>query len=100
MSRNSEFVSVQAQILTDKRNRYTGLALRLQPGEINPHTFGKLNRSFPHIERALSRIAAGTYTVCEDCGDPIPEKRQRAVPGATRCISCQEQEDRQHAQYR
>lgn len=26
---------------------------------------------------------------CEDCGDPIPKKRRRALPDATRCISCQ-----------
>lgn len=26
---------------------------------------------------------------CEDCGVPIPIKRLRANPGATRCIDCQ-----------
>jgi phage/conjugal plasmid C-4 type zinc finger TraR family protein len=29
-------------------------------------------------------------TVCEDCGEEIPEKRRRAVPGCRRCIDCQE----------
>ncbi|HHK5574704.1 TPA: TraR/DksA family transcriptional regulator [Neisseria cinerea] len=27
---------------------------------------------------------------CEDCGSPIPEARQKAVQGCTRCIGCQE----------
>jgi len=27
--------------------------------------------------------------ICEDCGDPIPEARLRAMPGATRCVACQ-----------
>lgn len=27
---------------------------------------------------------------CTDCDNPIPEKRLRAVPSATRCTSCQE----------
>lgn len=28
---------------------------------------------------------------CEDCGELIPEKRIRAVPGCTRCVTCQSQ---------
>lgn len=27
---------------------------------------------------------------CIDCGDPIPERRRKAVPGCKRCVSCQE----------
>jgi len=26
---------------------------------------------------------------CEDCGEPIPEARRRAMPGCRRCIDCQ-----------
>jgi phage/conjugal plasmid C-4 type zinc finger TraR family protein len=26
---------------------------------------------------------------CEDCGEAIPEKRRRAVPGCRRCVECQ-----------
>lgn len=26
---------------------------------------------------------------CDDCGEEIPRKRLEAVPGATRCITCQ-----------
>lgn len=26
---------------------------------------------------------------CEDCGEPIPEARRRAMPGCRRCIECQ-----------
>jgi phage/conjugal plasmid C-4 type zinc finger TraR family protein len=28
-------------------------------------------------------------TTCAECGDPIPEARQKAVPGVRLCISCQ-----------
>ncbi len=31
---------------------------------------------------------------CEDCGGEIPEARLRAVPGATRCVKCQEEFER------
>jgi len=27
---------------------------------------------------------------CEDCAEEIPEKRRAAIPGCTRCVSCQE----------
>ncbi|EXI61676.1 molecular chaperone DnaK [Mannheimia granulomatis] len=26
---------------------------------------------------------------CEDCGEPIPEKRRETVIGCTRCLDCQ-----------
>lgn len=91
------FLSQQKQILVDKRERYTRQALQLSAGEINPHTRGKLERSFPFIEQALSKINEGTYGVCEACGDTIPEKRLHAVPGAIHCIGCQELRDRTYA---
>jgi phage/conjugal plasmid C-4 type zinc finger TraR family protein len=31
---------------------------------------------------------------CEDCGESIPKARQVAQPGVTRCIFCQELEER------
>ena len=40
------------------------------------------------IEEALKRIAEGTYGVCTRCGADIDPKRLKALPIATRCISC------------
>ena len=41
--------------------------------------------------RAASRDRAKeSRAECEDCGNPIPEGRRRAMPGCTRCIECQE----------
>lgn len=40
------------------------------------------------IERALERLEAGTYGVCETCGDRISEDRLRVVPYAIHCRSC------------
>jgi len=30
-----------------------------------------------------------TRTECDECGEPIPEKRRLAVPGCRLCIDCQ-----------
>jgi len=40
------------------------------------------------IELALRRIAEGSYGSCSECGAIIPAKRLKALPTATRCISC------------
>ena len=43
---------------------------------------------------AAAAPSAESATVCEDCGEPIPEARRQAVPGCTRCIECQTIHDR------
>jgi DnaK suppressor protein len=46
------------------------------------------------IQRALSRVANGTYGICLHCEDEISPKRMAAVPWAPFCIKCQEMIDR------
>jgi len=46
------------------------------------------------VNEALERIDAGTFGICEVCGEEIGEKRLEARPVTTLCIDCkQEQED-------
>jgi len=45
-------------------------------------------------ERALSRIDAGTYGVCESCGQPIGKARLQAFPQATLCVACKQRQER------
>jgi DnaK suppressor protein len=45
-------------------------------------------------ERALSRIDAGTYGVCESCGEPIGKARLMAFPRATLCVACKQRQER------
>jgi|SRR5208282_2102353 len=40
------------------------------------------------IREALQRIGQGSYGVCAQCGEAIDPRRLRALPTATRCISC------------
>jgi RNA polymerase-binding transcription factor DksA len=40
------------------------------------------------LRAALARLAAGTYGVCTQCGDPIDAKRLEALPYAATCIEC------------
>ncbi|NQF23332.1 TraR/DksA family transcriptional regulator, partial [Enterobacter hormaechei] len=34
---------------------------------------------------------------CEECGDPIPEARRKAIPGVRLCIVCQQEKDSKNA---
>ena len=45
-------------------------------------------------ECALDRIDAGTYGVCESCGQPIGKARLMAYPRATLCVTCKQREER------
>lgn len=45
------------------------------------------------IEKALSKIADGTYGQCESCSDPIGIKRLQARPFTSLCISCKEEQE-------
>ena len=40
------------------------------------------------IEAALKRIAAGTYGICVNCGEPIGEERLDVVPATPLCRDC------------
>ena len=46
------------------------------------------------VERALARLGTGTYGICEECSEPIPLERLRALPEATRCVRCQRRHPR------
>ncbi|WP_234423962.1 TraR/DksA family transcriptional regulator [Intrasporangium calvum] len=45
-------------------------------------------------EHALEQLEAGTYGICENCGNPIGKLRLQARPRATLCMTCQEKQDR------
>jgi RNA polymerase-binding protein DksA len=45
-------------------------------------------------ERALERLDAGTYGLCESCGAPIGKARMRAFPRATLCVECKQRQER------
>ena len=41
------------------------------------------------VQQALARIDNGTYGICSNCGQPIPEKRLEAIPLAALCVTCE-----------
>ena len=45
-------------------------------------------------DKALARIDAGSYGVCESCGQPIGKARLMAFPRAVLCVTCKQREER------
>ena len=47
------------------------------------------------VKAAQAALAGGEGSDwCEECGEPIPEARRRALPGARTCVACQAERDR------
>ncbi|MDP3727730.1 MAG: TraR/DksA C4-type zinc finger protein [bacterium] len=49
--------------------------------------------AFYAIDAAIRKFDAGTYGLCEHCGNLIPEARLCAIPETRYCVTCQDQEE-------
>lgn len=47
-----------------------------------------LESTLHDTEKALQKIADGTYGICNYCKNPIDEKRLLARPASSACVSC------------
>ncbi len=49
-----------------------------------------LRTQLDDLATAIERCDAGTYGVCERCGQPIPDERLAMFPAATHCVPCKQ----------
>lgn len=113
----SPFLEAQRASLLTERNNYLrqaeelkaeadSLALEHEPGDVQFDEEGgeggtsnvdreldlvlsaQARSAIEEIDRAMAKIEAGTYGVCEHCGQPIAEARLEALPYAALCVSC------------
>ncbi len=73
----------QADIGSNSIERDSGISLVANQRELLEQT-----------QKALERIAVGTYGVCESCAEPIGKMRLMAFPRATLCMTCKQREER------
>ncbi len=66
----------------------------LYQDEFNEGRAEDLHRSLAAVERAEARLAAGTYGLSVESGEPIPDGRLEAVPTAERTVEEQERQAR------
>ena len=90
----------QNELERGNRNR-EAMAIEASPDELDriqhaserEYAMGECERDaarLREVRRALVRIHAGTFGVCESCEEDINPKRLAAVPWASFCIVCQE----------
>ncbi len=113
----AEFLAEQRTLLLQERESYTrqadelkaeadSLALEHEPGDVQFDEEGgeggtsNVDRELDlllsaqargavlEIDRALVKIDAGNYGTCEQCGQPIPQARLKALPYAALCVGC------------
>jgi RNA polymerase-binding protein DksA len=52
----------------------------------------RLGESVNKVEHALQKYEAGTYGLCDSCGQSIEKARLEAIPQASLCLSCKTQQ--------
>ncbi len=58
---------------------------------------GQVEAHLGEVDRALARVAAGTYGFCRSCRRPIATERLTSLPATEFCISCASRLPRTHA---
>lgn len=111
------FLASQRKLLLEERSTYISsaealkaqadsLALEHEPGdvqfdeeggeggtanvdrEIDLYLSAQARATVVEIDRALQKIEDGTYGICENCGETIPDARLEALPYAALCVNC------------
>jgi DnaK suppressor protein len=55
---------------------------------------GAMRSHLDDLAVAIARCDGGTYGVCQGCQRSIPAARLDLFPAATRCVACQERQER------
>ena len=57
---------------------------------------GAFEEMLAEVRHALHKIAAGSYGICDDCGQKIELERLEARPQASLCLACRTREEHAH----
>lgn len=68
--------------------------------DLNNRLNGRASAKLRQVEEALQRIERRTFGLCQDCEDPIPEKRLLANPHFQTCVACAEEREKEDRQRR
>jgi len=91
--------------LSLRLRRRDGLAVERMPDEtdwiqatiVNEIEIANLNREYQlrfRVRAALERLDEGSYGQCESCEGDISTARLKALPWASRCLSCEQEQER------
>jgi DnaK suppressor protein len=65
----------------------------LQQQQMAAALIRRYEQELVRVRNALQAIAAGTYGLCQRCGEPIAVARLNALPYASQCVHCAGRQD-------
>jgi len=65
------------------------MASALMDKEMNLSVEDEIDDMLAQVDHALTKIAEGTYGICDISGNPIPKSRLNAIPWASLTVECQ-----------
>jgi DnaK suppressor protein len=96
LNKTREFKSAELGPLENKGDD-AEVASRDLSMNVSLHLVERDRTALLQIEKALGKLTAGAFGLCEDCGQSIEIKRLKARPFAALCIDCMEEhEDPRH----
>jgi RNA polymerase-binding transcription factor len=84
---------IAIEVTADEMDRLQQQASR----EVAIRNLDNTSKLLKSVQAALDRIEDEIYGVCLHCEKPIAEKRLKAIPWASYCVTCQETIDRERA---
>lgn len=106
-ARRARFASILRAELAELRAQSAGTGADRKPVELDQQSVGRLSRMdaiqgqqmaaalearrgqrIAAIRAALTRLEAGEFGWCEQCGEDIGERRLAVDPTARRCVDC------------
>lgn len=83
----ADLVAASASSNADDEHDPEGTTIAFERAQVTS-LLRQARRSGEDLQRAVTRIAEGTYGVCEACGGQIGVDRLAARPDAATCIGC------------
>ncbi len=86
---DKEFLEKQDKVLKKRKEEYAEF---FKNPEGHTPQFVEFKREIltPLLNRAIEKMEEGTYGICDDCDEEIPQERLEKIPAALRCIPCQD----------
>src|SRR4051795_13429470 len=92
-----EALRAQRGVITKAPERGSGVSFGKRVGDGTTEAVSRLtdvgvvdslNATEARLERALEKIAEGSYGTCDNCGNAIPQGRLDAAPESILCVPC------------
>lgn len=78
---------LESEVQPDNSEWYTSMESNPSK-EVNELALEKAKQRIMILKEVLGRVDSPGFGICVRCNNPIPFNRMKAVPTATRCVSC------------